>query len=209
MLVILTPQAMTDATRTAEYLKPYAKLGGKPVLASWMGGAGVAAGEQILNAAGIPTFPYPDTAARLFNYMWRYSLQPARLCTRRRATPPAATARTAPRPPRSSQKVKAEGRDDSHRIRVQAGPRRLRHPDRRPAVIAATEDEAVAAAEAIGYPVVLKLHSETITHKTDVGGVQLNLKDADAGRAAPSADSRLGDRPRPARSISRASTSSP
>ena len=38
-----------------------------------MGGAEVAAGEQILNRAGIPTFPYPDTAARMFNYMWRYS----------------------------------------------------------------------------------------------------------------------------------------
>ncbi len=50
--------------------------------------------------------------------------------------------------------------------------------------IAVTEDEAVAAAEAIGYPVVLKLHSRTITHKTDVGGVQLNLADADAVRAA-------------------------
>ena len=54
------------------------KLDGKPVLASWMGGADVAAGEEILNRAGIPTFPYPDTAARVFNYMWRYSLQPAR-----------------------------------------------------------------------------------------------------------------------------------
>ena len=71
--MILTPQAMTDPTQTAEQLKPYAKTPGKPVLASWMGGAGVAAGEDILNRAGIPTFPYPDTAARVFNYMWRYT----------------------------------------------------------------------------------------------------------------------------------------
>jgi acetyltransferase len=54
-------------------LRPYAKLGDKPVLASWMGGVDVAAGEQILNAAGIPTFAYPDTAARMFNYMWKYT----------------------------------------------------------------------------------------------------------------------------------------
>src|SRR5690348_7555507 len=73
MLVILTPQAMTDPTRIAEQLKPMAKLEGKPVIASWMGGVDVAAGEQILNHANIPTFPYPDTAARAFNYMWRYS----------------------------------------------------------------------------------------------------------------------------------------
>ena len=50
--------------------------------------------------------------------------------------------------------------------------------------IAATPDAAVAAAEDFGYPIVLKLHSKTITHKTDVGGVQLNLQDAGAVRTA-------------------------
>ena len=73
MLVILTPQDMTNPTQIAEKLKPYAKGLGKPVLASWMGGAEVAAGEQILNQAGIPTFQFPDSAVRAFNYMWRYS----------------------------------------------------------------------------------------------------------------------------------------
>jgi acetyltransferase len=73
MLVILTPQAMTDPTQIAEELKPLAKQEGKPLLASWMGGVDVAAGEAILNRANIPTFPYPDTAARAFNYMWQYS----------------------------------------------------------------------------------------------------------------------------------------
>ncbi len=73
ILVVLTPQAMTDATATAEQLKPFARVDGKPILASWMGGDNVRAGEEILNRAGIPTFAYPDTAARAFNYMWRYS----------------------------------------------------------------------------------------------------------------------------------------
>ncbi len=58
---------------TAENLKTYAHSTGKPVLASWMGGAEVAAGTDILNRAGIPTFQFPDTAARVFCYMWRYS----------------------------------------------------------------------------------------------------------------------------------------
>ena len=71
LLAILTPQAMTDPTQTAEALRPFARVEGKPILASWMGGADVAAGEAILNQAGIPTFPYPDTAARVFNAMWR------------------------------------------------------------------------------------------------------------------------------------------
>jgi acetyltransferase len=73
MLVILTPQAMTDPTQTAEELVKYAQSFEKPVIASWMGGKDVAAGEAILNRANIPTFPYPDTAARMFDYMVRYS----------------------------------------------------------------------------------------------------------------------------------------
>ena len=73
LLVILAPQGMTDPAAVAERLKPYAQSSGKPVLTSWMGGASIASGETILNAAGIPTFPFPDTAARAFTYMWRYS----------------------------------------------------------------------------------------------------------------------------------------
>ncbi|MDX1548596.1 MAG: CoA-binding protein, partial [Rhodothermales bacterium] len=73
LLVVLTPQDMTDPTGTADRLKGYAHATRKPVLASWMGGAEVEGGERILNRAGIPTFGYPDTAARIFNYMWRYS----------------------------------------------------------------------------------------------------------------------------------------
>src|SRR5206468_1589424 len=99
LLVILAPQAMTDPTLTAERLKRFSKLEGRPILASWMGGAAVAAGESILNRAGIPTFAHPDTAARAFCYMWRYSENlrgiyetPAARTTRRPAR------RSAPRP---------------------------------------------------------------------------------------------------------------
>src|SRR5918997_1099886 len=73
LLVVLTPQDMTDPTTTAESLVPYANKTGKPVLASWMGGAEIAPGESVLNGAGIPTFEFPDTAARAFTNMWRYT----------------------------------------------------------------------------------------------------------------------------------------
>ncbi len=73
VLVVLTPQAMTDATEVAKGLLKFKKLPGKPILASWMGNEAVADGEAILNAAGIPTFQYPDMAARAFCYMWRYT----------------------------------------------------------------------------------------------------------------------------------------
>ncbi|MBL8227141.1 MAG: GNAT family N-acetyltransferase [Bryobacterales bacterium] len=73
VLAVLAPQAATDPTRTAEQLKPFARLQGKPLLASWMGASDVAAGISILQSAEIPTFPYPDTAARMFLYMWAYN----------------------------------------------------------------------------------------------------------------------------------------
>jgi acetyltransferase len=182
MLVILTPQAMTDATRIAEHLRPYAKLGEKPVLASWMGGVDVAAGEQILNAAGIPTFEYPDTAARMFNYMWQYARNLKGLYeTPRYAISGDGNVRT--KAAAIIERVKGEGRTiltefESKEILAIYGIPTL------PSAIATSEEKAVEAAESMGYPVVLKLHSETITHKTDVGGVMLNLKTADAVAAA-------------------------
>ena len=77
LLTILTPQAMTDPTATAGDLRQHAKISGKPVLASWMGGEAVEAGQQILNQAGIPSYEYPDTAAHVFTLMWgsSYNLQ--------------------------------------------------------------------------------------------------------------------------------------
>jgi acetyltransferase len=77
LLVILTPQAMTDPTQTAAQLKGVIEQAEvsqpKPILASWMGGAEVMAGEEILNRTSIPTYAYPDSAARVFSYMWQYS----------------------------------------------------------------------------------------------------------------------------------------
>src|ERR1700690_2227763 len=73
MLVVLTPQGMTNPTQIAETLVPYAKSTGKPVLASWMGGDDVTQGDEILRRAGIPAFAYPDAAAVAFNYTWKYA----------------------------------------------------------------------------------------------------------------------------------------
>src|SRR5262249_44767081 len=73
LLVILAPQGMTDPAVTATQLLPYSKIPGKPVLASWMGGQEVAEGSALLRRSGVPAFDYPDTAARMFNYLWRSS----------------------------------------------------------------------------------------------------------------------------------------
>jgi acetyltransferase len=184
LLVIMTPQAMTSATDTAEKLKPYAKLNGKPILASWMGGAEVAAGESILNRANIPTFPYPDTAARAFNYMWRYSYNLKALYetpTLADAPSEAALARL------PADDIVHKARNSGRTLLTELESKQVLAAYGIPTVVtiaASSENEAVEAAGKIGYPVVVKLHSESITHKTDVGGVRLNLQDATGVRDA-------------------------
>jgi acetyltransferase len=181
MLVILTPQDMTDPTQIAEQLKPYANLGDKPVLASWMGGPEVAAGERILNQAGIPTFAYPDTAARMFNYMWQYSYNLHGIYETPIFTDDSGVDRS------KAEKIIREARQGGRTILTEFESKQVLAAYGIPTVetrVARTEDEAAAAAGGIGYPAVLKLFSETISHKTDVGGVQLNLKDESAVRGA-------------------------
>jgi acetyltransferase len=196
LLVVLTPQAMTDPTRTAEAMKPFAKIPNKPVLASWMGGPEVAAGETILNRAEVPTFPYPDTAARVFTYMWRYSSNLKALYE----TPmlPAGLEQH-----REEARVRAEGilqgvRRGGRTLLTEIESKALLAAYDIPTVethLAATPDQAVSIAATLGYPVVLKLHSETITHKTDVGGVQLNLADeAEVRRAWQAIEATVAER---------------
>ncbi|HXB73200.1 MAG TPA: bifunctional acetate--CoA ligase family protein/GNAT family N-acetyltransferase, partial [Candidatus Acidoferrales bacterium] len=180
MLVILTPQAMTDPTLIAEQLKPLARQEGKPVLASWMGGVNVAAGEAILNQANIPTFSYPDTAARAFNYMWQYSYNLKGLYE----TPALPEDSDTWAPDRKLvdaiiQKSRGEGRSILTEFESKQVLSAYGIPTAQ-TVIAPDAAAAVSAASQMGYPVVLKLYSETITHKTDVGGVQLNLGSAEA-----------------------------
>ncbi len=180
MLVILTPQAMTDPTRIAEELKPLAKQEGKPLLASWMGGVDVAAGEAILNRANIPTFPYPDTAARAFNYMWQYADNLKALYQ----TPEMPEDSATWTPDRNLVKsIIAGARGEGRTILTEFESKQVLAAYGIPVartIIAGSSAEAVKAADEIGYPIVLKLYSETITHKTDVGGVQLNLGSAEA-----------------------------
>ncbi|MFN8379883.1 MAG: bifunctional acetate--CoA ligase family protein/GNAT family N-acetyltransferase [Anaerolineae bacterium] len=184
LLVVLTPQAMTDSTTTAKTLLEYARIPDKPVLASWMGGPTVSEAVAILNESKVPVFSYPDTAARVFNSMWQYSKNLAQLYE----TPmlPADSVETTP--DRAKIDALLSGvRNTGRTILTEFESKELLSAYHIPTVstvLADTADAAVAAAKKIGYPVVLKLNSLTITHKTDVGGVQLNLRDADAVRAA-------------------------
>jgi len=183
LLVILTPQAMTDPTQIAEQLKPYAQKAGKPVFASWMGGSETKTGETLLNRASIPTYPYPDDAARLFNLMWQYSYNLSGIYE----TPILPSSEeTGPDRALAHQMIET-ARKAGRTILTELESKQLLAAYNIPIVhtgVAKTEEDAVNWANSLGYPVVLKLFSETITHKTDVGGVQLNLTDEEAVRWA-------------------------
>lgn len=184
MLVILTPQSMTKPTQIAEELRKYATSFGKPVLASWMGGDEVAEGADLLNKANIPTFPYPDTAAKMFDYMAQFS-ENLRSLYETPALNPGNNHQ--PYDYNKANEIIEHVRETGRTILTEFESKELLSSYGIPTVetrIALNEEEAVTAADEIGYPVVLKLHSETITHKTDVGGVQLNLDDAASVRNA-------------------------
>jgi len=184
LLVILTPQAMTDPTQTAEKLRAFDTIVDKPLLASWMGGPSITPGETILNRSNIPTFQFPDTAVRIFNYMWRYSAN-LRSLYETPMLPPDSTEET---PDRAMvEKIIQHARDTGRTILTEYESKQVLAAYYIPTVethVAENEDTAVSSADKFGYPVVLKLNSETITHKTDVGGVQLNLHSADDVRLA-------------------------
>ncbi len=184
LLAIIAPQGLADPTQAARHMARLAHSTGKPVLASWMGGDGVAEGTEILNTAGIPTFSYPDTAARAFTYMWRYTYNlrglyetPALL----EGPEPALEAK------RKVSEFVQQARNSGRTMLNEFEAKQLLASYGLPVVetrAAENEDQAAAIAAEIGYPVVLKLLSNTIAHKTDVDGVRLSLRNEDEVRAA-------------------------
>ena len=177
MIVILTPQGMTDPTAVAKDLAPYAHATGKPVIASWMGGDFVAEGAGILTHAGIPVFPYPDAAAQAFVATWKHTSNLRDLYE----TPADRSGSVLDTKRELAAAIVNQVRAGRRTILTEYESKQLLAAYGIPTVrteLAKNSAEAVLRAAEIGYPVVLKLHSETITHKTDVGGVKLNLRTA-------------------------------
>ena len=184
VLVILTPQHMTDPSAVGRHVENL-NFQGKPVLMSWMGGADVAQGEEILTRAGIPCYAWPDAAARVFSLMWRYQANIKALYE-------------TPESPASEDLTQAKAREEADVFlkTIRASGRTLLSEDESRKILAAygvpvvqaevatDVEQAVSAAARIGYPVAVKLHSRTIAHKSDVGGVRLNLRDEAAVRNA-------------------------
>ncbi|GMR10477.1 MAG: acetate--CoA ligase [Anaerolineae bacterium] len=172
ILVLVTPQAMTDVERTAEVIVDAASRAGVPVLACLMGQASLGRGPEILNSNNVPRFPFPERAARALyamNSYRKYGQEPL--------------------PEFETQAVEREAVEQVIQSVREAGRLTIGDFESRDilaaygfaapeAELAGSADEALDIARQIGYPVVLKVASPDILHKTDVGGVRVGLQDA-------------------------------
>ncbi len=182
-IVILTPQAMTKPTEVAEAVITSAKKSSKPVMTSWMGGGQVEAARTLFNQAHVPDFGTLENAVDAFSYLARYNrnqrllLQtPARL-TSGQTPPDSDGARLI------IEGVLAEQRSVLTEPESMAVLTAFQIPTVRNAV-AHSANEALIIAESIGFPVAMKVLSTDISHKSDAGGVRLNINSAQETRGA-------------------------
>ncbi len=171
IIVILTPQAMTRPTEAARAITG-AINGSKPVLASFMGGKEVLPGRQELSAAGLPDYESPERAVAALKVMYEYATwlrRPPRIVTRFRVNRRRAV-RIITRSQRNNilqmNEVKAKKILDAYGFNVLPGR------------LVTSADEAVELSRRIGFPVAMKIVSPDIIHKSDMGGVKLNLASA-------------------------------
>jgi len=180
VLAIFTPQAMTDPAATARKLTEAASRRAKPVLSSWMGGGSVREGIRILNRANVPTYSTPEHAVRAFMYLVSFAHRREILYETPRDV---AVNLGSDRTELGKRRLRAASEGILSEVDSKALLEAYGITVNRPTE-AASAAEAIEASRGVGYPVVLKIHSPQITHKTDVGGVALNLRNDDEVRRA-------------------------
>ena len=181
-LVILTPQAMTDAMAIAQAVVDSAQGSRKPLLACWMGEQSVADARQVFARAHIPVLRTPEPAVDMFAHVSAFYMNQQTLLQ----TPGPSEQPTAPDIKTAKQIIEsalAEGRRALTQIEAKAVLSAFLIPVGR-ALTAGGVDEAIQRATELGYPVALKIDSPDISHKSDIDGIRLNLADADAIRKA-------------------------
>lgn len=182
VLVLLSPQAMTDGSACARAVLAASRDADKPVLACWMGGTSLQEGRELLVEGGVPHFSSPEAAVEAFAFLTTH-------CDNQRLLMQV----PGPLAPSSAPDVDAarglirqvlqQGRTLLDGIEARAVLQAFGVPVN-PCVACADAAAAVAAAESLGYPVAMKIHSHDITHKSDVGGVRLSLGSAEAVQQA-------------------------
>ncbi len=172
LIVILTPQVMTQIEETAREVVRISRQYSKPVIGCFMGEEKVSAGAHILNDNKVPNYPFPERAAAALRAMKEYRTwleRPAPQIKEFQANRDAVKVLFA--------KVREDGRNTlgDAEARTVAEAYGLRVPKSK---LAANADEAVKIAEEIGYPVVMKIASPDILHKSDIGGIKVGVTGA-------------------------------
>ena len=169
VVALLTPQAMTPIEQTAEAIHEAAEGSPKPILACMMGGRKMSVGDHFLDAHHIPSYAYPEQAVGALAAMVRYR--------QRLAEPEPQVKRFEVARDRVRElfaAVRAESRVNLGEVEAREvlAAYGFRVPE---AHLAGSTDDAVQAAESMGYPVVMKISSPDILHKSDIGGVRVNI----------------------------------
>lgn len=170
IIVLLTPQAMTDIEEIARTIVKAAQRKEKPIFASFMGIVDVSAGVQILKENGVPCYTFPEDAARSLSAMAKYVAW---------ITRPRTEVRTFPVWTERARILLSRATPTEHGFIAEDVALQVLEAYGFPTLpwsVAHDPEEAVAAAHKIGFPVALKIISPDIVHKFDVGGVQLNLQ---------------------------------
>ncbi len=180
VVVLLTPQAMTESLETAEAIVEMQKrIGGKPIIAVFMGGESVQKAADYLRDSGVPCYDFPEKGIRTLSAMYEYA--------RFMKEPEHSPVRFKDVDPRRVEEVLNEARRDDRVVLLPNEAAEvveaygIRSTNNR---LANSAEEAVKFADELGYPVVLKIVSPDILHKTDIGGVVLNLRSAEEVRSA-------------------------
>jgi acetyl coenzyme A synthetase (ADP forming)-like protein len=170
ILVILTPQAMTDMDTTAEVVIETAKKTNKPIITSFMGAARVRSAIGKLKDSSIPNFSYPELAVKSFKSLaqyraWKdYKTEELPSCWYNFDAAQETVASIL------KSGIYRVGEEEAMQILTYYG---FQFPER---ALARTSREAARIASRIGFPVVMKISSPDILHKTDVGGVRVNVQ---------------------------------
>ncbi|HLE66083.1 MAG TPA: GNAT family N-acetyltransferase [Burkholderiales bacterium] len=182
VLAMLTPQAMTDPSSAARAVIEAARGSPKPVLACWMGEDQVAPARRLLAEASVPVFRNPEGAVEMFAHVSSFFRNQRNLLRTpgplsEHAAPDIAGARAI------MENALAEHREVLNEMESKALLAAFHVPVAN-TMVAHSPAEAMLIAQELGYPVAMKVDSPDVTHKTDSGGVRLNLGNAQSVRAA-------------------------
>jgi acetyltransferase len=176
VLVVLTPQAQTAPLDVAERLAKFRRQSRKPILACWMGDVSVRSSRALFLQHNLPSYNTPEAAVRAFAAISAYHDNQQQLLQ----VPDPVTIESAPELDNASLIIENVLADDRS-ILSQAESKAVLaafHVPILKSISARSAQEAMLVAQELGYPVVMKIDSPDITHKTDVGGVRLGLANA-------------------------------